>query len=206
MSFVNKILEKILPNNKDVKPGDAFKPPLLSETIVRSESYKDNYNGWLQSKAYVPAITLIRNAYEFKKIGTDFHINLHIFQSKQSNGFYFSFHESFGKKEFTFLFDYFKDKILKQDYYLYTSKREINERPNHIQELEMHYLKPNRTTEGDKANQEFGNIVIEHVKIDDEASYIKLMANVYSDSLYENPKDFEDLIGFLFSTSKEHNS
>ena len=205
MSFVNKILEKIIPR-KEVEPGSAFRPPILSESIERSFTYKDNYNGWLQSKAYVPAITLIRNAYEFKKIGTDFHVNLHIFKSKQSNGFYFTFHESFGKEEFCYLFDYFKDRILKKNYYLYTSKREINERPDHIQEVEMHYLKPNRASKDEKkANQEFGNIVIEHVKIDDKSSYIKLMAHVYSDTLYHDAKDFEDLIGFLFSTSEEFN-
>ncbi len=201
MSFVNKLLEKIIPKKVD-ETGAPILAPVLSESIERSSVYNANYNGWIESKAYIPTVTLVRNAYEFKKIGTDFHVNLHIFNSKHSNGFYFTFNESFGKDEFTFLFDFLKNRVLGLNYYLYTSKREISERPNHIHEVEMHYLKPKRSrVPTDKKHQEYGNVLIEHVKIDDVSSYIKLMAHVYTDSNFEHPKDFNRLTDYLFRTT-----
>ncbi|MAX80280.1 MAG: hypothetical protein CL843_08905 [Crocinitomicaceae bacterium] len=199
MSFVNRILEKIIPPRNE--PGSSYQPPVLSEKLVRSKSFIDEYDGWVTSNACRPPLTLIKNAYEFKKIGADSHVNLHIFNSKQSNGFYFTKNNSFGKNEFPFLFDLFKDRVLELSYYLYTSKLEVNDRPDHVQTVEMHYLKPvNPKQKFDISSQEYGNIVIEHVLIDNESSYIKLMANVYSDSKYYDPKSFDELMNHLLAT------
>ena len=68
-----------------------------------------------------------------------------------------------------------------------------------MQETERYYLKPQRgLSSGSKAQQFFGNILIEFTSTDGRAAHIKLMANVYSDANFEPPLPFVDLVHVIF--------
>jgi hypothetical protein len=58
----------------------------------------------------------------------------------------------------------------------------------------MHYLKPHPGQSTVKANQRYGNIMIELVTFNEKPQYIKLMANIYQDRLFTEALNFDDFV------------
>ena len=52
--------------------------------------------------------------------------------------------------------------------------------------------------EGELMSQLYGNISLEKIRINQQPSYFKLLASVYSDRLYYDAKPFDDLMDQLF--------
>ena len=64
-----------------------------------------------------------------------------------------------------------------------------------METVQRHYLKPkpNFQREG-KINQQFGNITIEFDLRDDKPHYLKFQATSYTDHLFEDAKEFKELM------------
>lgn len=137
-------------------------------------------------------------AYHFKRSGIQSSPNVHVFATKMSNGFALSYSNEFDRQEFQFLFDLLAEKARALGYRLVNSDVQIGEKGDVIETREKHYLKPPQTRGVKKIDQQFGNILVEYVMVNDQPSYIKLLANIYSDRLYKEPDDHQDLIAHLF--------
>jgi hypothetical protein len=74
---------------------------------------------------------------------------------------------------------------------------EVNEK---VKETEKFYFKPplQLPKEGELISQLYGNISLEKIRINQQPSYFKLLASVYSDRLYYDAKPFDDLMDRLF--------
>jgi hypothetical protein len=192
--LLNNLLKGRVP---DKEKGEV---EILREVIERSPRQKFQYSEWLYNKKYVPYIKMLRDNYDLRKQDIEGTVRLHIFNSQASNGFYFTYSDIFGFENFIHLFEYFKDKITDLDEYkVQSSHRSLSEINDLVKEKQVYYLKPRReVNENERASQSFGNVHIEYVAINDVPSYVKLMANTYSDRSYQNAESFEELIDHVF--------
>jgi hypothetical protein len=192
MSFFENIFKKLFPE------GNNSRKTILHEVISRKKSESENYQNWLKSEKKDKQLAEIMSAYTLRKhdISTRFTILLHT--SEYSNGFALTYNDYFSESEFRFIFDYFRDKVLKMNYRLANSDRKIKEKDNYIETIEKHYLKPPLTAPNQVSDQLYGNIMIEHISINDKPDYIKILANVYSDRNFLPARNFDEFIEKLF--------
>ncbi len=189
--FVQNLLGRIFP--KAGRPES--KIPFLSGRLVRENSYREAYAKWMDSPELNHDMTVLQNAFENADNQT---LGFNIYRSAQSNGFYFNRNLAIDLIYFPFLFDYFSERVLALGYTIYTSDFKIEEKPAGMQKLEKHYLKPPVDLSDLPIDQAYGNILIELYYLDDVPLYLKLMANVYSDRNYREPKKFLQLMDILF--------
>ena len=145
----------------------------------------------------------------WKRVGHSYHMKLagiaempavHLHKSPYSNGFLVYIPAETSQQQAQFWFDWLfqrvRGKLLYQESNADTTTRE---RSGTVHETERYYLKPQRIyNNGPKAQQFFGNILIEFTSIDGRPAHVKLMANVYSDANFEPPLPFSDLVHVLF--------
>ena len=190
MTFINKILDKLFPQKGNSEQI------VHNEVIARSGSYMKRYHEWTDSEAdrvYEEIIT----GYEEKLLECEnSKVRVHLLVSRYSNGIAISYDDShFTKNGFSYLFDHLAEKIKTLEHYRQVnSDYVIKEKNNVLETKEKYYFKPVFSGSESKTDQQYGNILIEHILINDKPSYIKLMANIYSDSNYSEALNFNELI------------
>jgi hypothetical protein len=192
MSFFENIIKKLFPGESNSRRT------LLHEVILRKKNEQLNYAQWLESELRQKQVREIKSAYTLRKHDISSPLTILIYNTSYSNGFALTYNKFFSESEFRFIFDYFRDKVLDMGYKIANSDRKIREKPNYIETREKHYLKPPINYNEGINDQKYGNILIEHISIDDKPDYIKVMANVYSDRYYSKPESFEDFMEKLF--------
>ncbi len=195
MAFFEQLYHKLF------KSGGNDSSRILHEVIARSQKYLDGYGRWKSSEGQSKIIADFSRSYHFKKSGIENDPNVHVFSSPSSNGFALSYSPAYSKQEFQYLFDHLAEKSKELGYRMVNSDVKITEKNGSIETREKHYLKPPTFGSEGLTKQFYGNILIEHVLINDQPSYIKLLANIYSDRQYEEPESHRELITHLFATN-----
>ena len=196
MSFFDNVVGKIFGKQS---PKTAF----IHEVMSRSDREIENYEAWKKTEECESLISDIERGYYLKKQGIASSIEVHLLESKYSNGFAVTFNQEFTVENFQHVFDYLKARGLEQGYKLAQADRRILDKDTYEETIEKWYLKPNGSDLGTGiADQKFGNILIEKVAIDRKPNYIKLMANVYQDRLYTEARPFSELIELIFKTEQ----
>lgn len=190
MTFFNDMVDKLFPRK------DSSNQVVHNEVINRTESYQQQYANWLKQDAERVYGEVLKGYEEKRNDQENSKVRVHLLQSKYSNGIAISYDElHFSKQEFSFLFDSLGHKAESlPDYRKVNADYLIREKNNQMETREKYYLKPQVSADDEIADQQFGNILIDHILINDKPSYIKLVANIYSDSKYSKAKDFEELI------------
>lgn len=194
-SFFDQIINGLFPD-KGTPRADRL---IVHELLSRAEGFKTCYQGWLlEEKDFI--LGKIKKAYYDKKAGqVDCAITLHVLNNNSSKGFAVGFDKLLtSKKEFQFLLEYFKEKVLALNYKIATADHKMIEKDTVIVSTERYYLKPRINNEVTPTEQRFGNIVLELILNNDEPTYLRLVANTYSDSNYACPEPFEGLSDHLF--------
>jgi hypothetical protein len=192
MSFFDQVYHKVF--GKKTNPHKA----ILHETLSRSERFQSDYQQWLMSGQAQKLMDDIRNSFELKKKGIAYdQPAVHILNSAYANGIAVSFSDHFQQNDFAYLLDHLSSMILTIGYKKANNDILISEKGNYTETVEKCYLKPIISVET-PIDQKYGNILIEHVKINDKPSYLKFSANIYSDRLYKDAKPFNDLMNFIF--------
>ncbi|WP_375559752.1 hypothetical protein ACE193_18765 [Bernardetia sp. OM2101] len=199
MDFFDDIFKKLFPKrNKTI--------PLIKENLKRSEKEELEFQVWSSSGDARYWFARIYESYHLKRQGQlSQDIEVHLFASAASNGIAITYTNAMSSKQFRFIFDKLKDSVLglPYPYKIYTSDRAHYERTNYVETIEKHYLKPVYGTNNQVENelkkerqlpQFYGNILIEYIQIDGEPSFIRLLANIYSDRLFLDALPFEELV------------
>ncbi|HET6243345.1 MAG: hypothetical protein H0V01_11265 [Bacteroidetes bacterium] len=188
MSFFDTLFNQFFSRENKVKSID------ISENLLRSDKYIAAYQKWRNSTRPVEFSEQIAKAYQLKKAGVEDNIHVSLYNSVYANGFFFTINDAMDENELEFIFDYFKERVLDMGYFLATSDRRIREKNSQIEEIQKHFLKPKNKMNEDLLEQLYGNVLIEYVKINGISSYIKIMANVYSDSKFKKPLGFDEFM------------
>jgi len=181
--------------------GDAEKSspsqPLVHKVITRSEAFLVQYDRWKKTLAKRRLIDWLSNQYAIHTaLPNDADEALDFLNTPSSKGFAIHFHKTnYSQEEITFLFDYFKERVLTLNYRTQISDSRTYNRPKWVESTNRHYLKPKPDFEKkEKINQQYGNIMIEMVSRDDKIYYFKFSATHYKDYLYQEAYDFKDLM------------
>lgn len=193
MAFAEDIIERLFPPS--VSPNE----PLVSEALERSKNDKLSYKRWLQQNKHKELSQIYSLSYYLKKRHITCSANVHIFNSRSANAFSISCAEYIDAKSFQHYFDYLKNTVIGFGYILSRSDREIIDRTHYVETIDRHYLKfPEVFKPGERCHQLYGNIMVEHITIDDKPGYIKLMVTYQSDSSYTPPIHFDELTKMIF--------
>lgn len=195
MSFFDNIAGKLFPKHSP-------KAEFIHETLKRSEKELQDYEAWKDTDNFNNLIEDVERAYFMKRKGIVSAVEVHLLDSKYSNGFAITFNDQFSETSFKHVFDFLKEKGLEQGYKLAQGDRRILDKENYEETIEKWYLKPVAEEVDGVSNQKFGNILIEKTEINRKPSYLKLMANVYQDRLYSKAQPFSELIELLFKPVK----
>lgn len=193
MSFFDQLINKIFPQGKK----DII---LTNEVLKRSKTEYQTYQDWVQSDESKFILDNIFRAYHLKKTDIKHPIPIALFQSEYANGFAIANCSSLLNSDYKMLLEHFKKQVLALGYRQSGSNRKVTAQQNRVITKEHYYLKPPIQTEP-PIDQRFGNISIELILHDDKPHFLKLMASIYSDRLYSEALDFNDLVEQLFSES-----
>lgn len=184
MSFFNQIYDKLFArNNSDI---------LSKEVLNRSEKEITDYENWAKSQQSKQLLHRIKRAYHFRKTNIQDDIIIDILQTPYANGFAISELPEAEKQTYQWILEHFKEKILAEGYRQSGSDKRIKNKRTYLETTEKYYLKPPIQAKP-PIDQKYGNILLELVLQDDKPMIIKVMANIYSDRLYTEALDFDDL-------------
>ena len=202
MSFFDKIFKKVFPNADNPVVGVA-----VHEVLTRNSREMKAFDAWKVSPVYSQLLEEVAHAYYCKKTGIHSDITIHLFQSAYANGFAISYLPHIGKKHFQYLFDFFKERVMNMSYRIANADRQIIDKKSYVETREKYFLKPllNLQKAGGKvtlSEQLYGNISLEHVLTDNQPQYIKVLASIYSDSLYKHALSYDEFVERLLEVKE----
>lgn len=199
MDFFEKIKKKLFPD-KQAGGLSPEKIPLVTEKIRRSQREQSSYFRWQNEGDYRQLLKDTYSAYTRKLNSQESQLKIHLLQSPYANGFALTWQPAIETMHFQHFFDLLKDKSMNLKYNLVIAERRMFDKKNYVETVEKYYLKPplKHLKEGELIDQLYGNILIEQVLIDNQPSYVKFMASVYSDRLYTRAREFSGLVTHLF--------
>ena len=196
MTFFDKISRKLF-------PGDKPKPTVdVHEVLKRPERDQLAYEAWRDQPESGTLVGEVSQAYYYKKTNISSELEVHLLNTAYANGFAVSYVPRVPAKEFQHLFEYFKDQVSSMGYRVVNADRRIKDKVTYVETIEKYYLKPPLHQGDIKAgsiDQLYGNVVVEHVLINNRPSYIKVQASIYSDRLYQDALHFDDFADRLFA-------
>lgn len=191
MSFFDNILKKVFSNSENPAIGVA-----VHEVLTRNRREIKAFDAWKLSAVQAQLLEEIAHAYYYKKTGIRSDITIHLFQSAYANGFAVNYLPRIGKKHFQYLFDFFKDQVMRMNYRIANADRQIIDKKSYVETREKYFLKPPlHLQEADTPSEQlYGNISLEHVLADNQPQYIKVLVSIYSDRLYKHALSYDEFV------------
>ena len=193
MSFFDMLIDKLFPGR------DLHKPVEVMELLVRSHAYQQRYLEWKGSPEATKLVKAVERSFYAKKKQDKEGYEIHLFQSPAANGFALTYHPGISQLEFQFLLDFWRDRMLALNYRVANTDRQISEKETYVKTTEKHFLKPPFLRSGEKTEQAYGNVLLEYVLVNQQASYLKLMVTTYSDRQFTTAAPYMELVEHLFT-------
>ncbi|GAB3329779.1 hypothetical protein GCM10027429_06140 [Marivirga atlantica] len=189
MSFFDAVYNKLF---KKHEPNTV----LSHKALKRSEKERVSFKDWLQDDVSSTLLEKIHKAYHLKRTDIEGEIPILLFRSVYANGFAIKNNIEVSDRDFHFLLDYFKHKLLALGYRQAGSDSKVTAKDGFVLTVDKFYMKPPLQVEP-PIDQLYGNIAIELHLMDDKPNYLKLMASIYSDRMYKEHQDFDELVELL---------
>jgi hypothetical protein len=192
-NFLDDLFKKVF------KPSEKA-PMKVKENFSIKEIDQTDIDTWIESEESKQLFALVYKNYHFKRTGINDRPQVHIFDSPYANGFAVSYEKPLDVKSFSRLFLAFSQRLLALGYEQVSLDRKFEEINDQVKVTEKFYFKPplQLPAEGELISQLYGNVALEKVIVDNKPSYIKLLATVYSDRLYQDAKSFDQLMDGIF--------
>ncbi|MFN2422930.1 MAG: hypothetical protein ABR572_04070 [Cryomorphaceae bacterium] len=198
-NFFSNVVDRLFGKSDD---GGSDKVPFVSEQLSRSARFKAAFAEWRNSERFSEVLdTLRREHHEAKKLGLA-HQAFQLYETPQSNGFYFNAATGLAPEEFAYLLEHFREVTEGLGYRQQIADRRMSERGADVHATERIYLKPDLLAGFDPPlDQLYGNVHLELVLLNEQPSYLKVMAHVYQDRNYKSPRSFDGFTEKLFAES-----
>ncbi len=171
--------------------------PAIHHLIQREAEFIQQYELWVNRLVKKRLFNWLSEQYAiYLTSPNDIDKGIDFLNTPSSKGFVIHFYKTnYTNQEGQFLLDYLKDKVLELSYLKQLSDVRSYNRPNWVETVERHYLKPQPIfKEGEKINQKFGNIKIELLFKNEKVHQLKFSATIYKDHLYADASRFEALM------------
>lgn len=176
--------------------------PAIHELIQRSEAEITAYERWKSSYILQRLLDGLAEQYAaFREQKETLDGSIDFLNIPSSQGFILHFHRTnYTREEATFLFDYFKERVKTLNYRTQISDTRTYNRKHWVETVEKHYLKPRLDiVEGEKMNQQFGNVMIELEIRNDAVHNLRLRATHYHDYNFTTVQEFNGLMEVLLA-------
>ncbi len=191
MAFYDHLINRLFPKDLEVS---------IHEVLKRSPQFFRSYDQWKSSGKCDEERRAIMKSYHFKLSHLKPLVDIEIYHSPYANGLVIYPQAEKETVTFEFIMEYIREILEKDGYRLVHADRKMMERGKQVTSLEKYYLKPPLSSET-PIDQKFGNVIMELSFLNHTPTKFKMMANLYSDRLYNEPRAFEDLITLLFVQS-----
>jgi len=176
--------------------------PIVHEIIERSEADKIAFEKWKVTLSAKRMVDWLQNQYAaYLSPNTKTDDAVAFLNTPSAKGFVVHFHQTqYRESEIIHLFDLLQEKVLKMNYNNYVSDVRTFNRPQWIESIQRHYLKPSlnfKKTETEKFNQGYGNIKIELEFRNDKVHNLRFSATTYQDHNFNKADEFKDLMGIV---------
>ncbi len=177
--------------------------PTIHKLIKRSEKELADYEHWKNTLARRRMMDWLNNEYiTYLTTPENIDKSIDFLNTPSSKGFAIHFSRTqYRVEEITHLFDFLKEKVKELSYRSYVSDTKTYPKNNFVETIQRHYLKPSLKlkSQGQKANQGFGNINIELLLRNDKVVNLKFSATSYRDHQFEEADDFNELMRLILS-------
>lgn len=192
--FWDDLLKKIFP------PRTGNQALSVKENFSVKEKDLQDLEAWDHSEDSKVIYDLVYRNYHYKRARINESPEVHVFSSIYANGFALSYGPPLDPNSFSLLFLGFSRRIIALGYEQVSLDRKLEVVNEQVKETEKFYFKPplQLPQEGELISQLYGNISLEKIRINQQPSYFKLLASVYSDRLYHDAKPFDELMDRLF--------
>jgi len=172
--------------------------PTIHELIKRTPEEIKNYELWKNTLASRRLTDWLQNEYiTFLTSPNNVDKSIDFLNTPSSKGFVIHFSRTqYRLDEITFFFDFLKEKVNELSYRTYVSDTRTYPKNDFVETIQRHYLKPSLylKAKGQKTQQAFGNINIELLLKNDKVVNLKFSATSYSDHMFEDADDFDELM------------
>jgi hypothetical protein len=171
--------------------------PLIHEMIERSEEEKTDYEYWKNTLVCRRLKNWLNEQYVLFQVEPQrIDEAIDFLDTPSSQGFVVHFSKTrYSRRDVVHFFDYLKEQVLQINYRTQISDARSYERPQWVESVQRHYLKPRPAqTEGGLFDQQFGNVMIELTFRNDHIHNLKFRATSYRDYQYTEVLEFRDLV------------
>ena len=176
--------------------------PIIRAALERSPEEKEAFESWKDSLACRRIVGFLAEGYAmYQSMPESVDRGLTFLDSPSSKGFAFHFLQiDCSRQDASHLLDLMRQKVLTFNYRPQHSDTRTWSEKDWAQTVERYYLKPRQAwVEGQKIDQQFGNITIELVLRNDQPHLLTFRATSYSDRLYADATDFHELMQVILS-------
>ena len=170
-----------------------------SGMLVRSYAYKRSYRKWISQNQHVELLKSIYTAFTLNKAGVHGDLPLHYFPLKNGDQVLIHQLDFLGKLTFSFLSDYFRERLMRLGYKLYLSDFQQLIHQSRISRIERHILHP-RTDISPYENATTGLYGVIELTVqysDAKPLYLSIRTEVLSNKDSQN-FSFDELAELLF--------
>jgi hypothetical protein len=187
----------------DAEESSQAVKPFVQEILARSNKEINSYNQWLCSEKQPQTIAIFKSRLRYKnELSDGEQIQIEFIEGKATSGFVCYYNQQFFQPEaFQHLFDYLKQQVLTLEYKLYVSDTQTRLQQDNAHTKDRHYLKPKYSYDEaqQKTMQQYGNIIIELHKTNNEPEKIHFIVNRYSGYDYSEAISADELYEKLFA-------
>ena len=176
--------------------------PVVHEIIHRTPEEIANYDKWKSTVSAHRLLDWLHNQYAaYLSPTTQTDGAIAFLNTPSSKGFVIHFHQTqYARTEIINFFDWLKEKVLTMPYVNYVSDTRTYNRPQWVETIQRHYLKPSlnfKKSTDEKFNQGYGNIKIELELRNDTIYNLRFSATTYQDHNFNEASDFKELMGIV---------
>lgn len=171
------------------------------EMLVRNHQFKQQYKNWLEKGFHQELLKNIYTSFTLSKLSIRGDLPLHFYTSKAQSELLFHYIDTIGKPTFSYLQDYFRDRVMRLGYQVFLSERKVVERMGYYSITERHLLKPQIFQQNlhEPIDQLYGNIEIAVHYADDRPVYMSIRSETISDPKFHAPFPFDELAEILLT-------
>ena len=201
MSFFKELSDQLFPKKKE-ESSSAAKVPYIQEMLKRSAKDLFLYEDWKLSHTKTDQIQFLQDQYELSQNQEEFSSVFRYINQASTRGFMLRHTQNISTKDFQHFFDFLHKKVTELPYLPYLSDVRIYDKKEGVERIERHYLKPSwrkqlNQAKTEKIDQQYGNIRIELLFLDDQPQHISFNSQVYLDGKYAPALDFNHLMQHL---------
>lgn len=167
--------------------------------LIRSYAYRRSYRKWIFQNQHVELLKNIYTAFTLNKAGIHGDLPLHYFPLKNGDQVLIHHLDFWGKSTFSFLSDYFRERLMRLGYKLYLSDFQQLIHQSRISRIERHILHPRSDISPfeNTSTSLYGLIELTVQYSDDKPLFLSIRAEILQNN-EDQSFSFDELAELLF--------